>query len=275
MNKEQIITPFLHWVGGKGQSIKEIVADFPKHDRYFEPFIGGGALLLATRPKIGIINDLNSELINLWQVVRDKPKELINYLEDYRAKHSIEYYYQCRSLLNELKVEKLKETTRIQRAGLFLYLNKAGFNGLCRENSKGFINVPFGHKKKITLFNKANIMSVSEYLRTNNIKIFNFDYKSIAEEATAEDFVYLDPPYDETYNGYNGGSFSQPELKDFCDLLSKKGVKWLQTNKNTETIRELYQGYKQKPITVNAVLNSNGKKRKDCRQDLIITNYAI
>ena len=272
--KGGVCSPFLKWAGGKSQSIKEIIPLFPTFERYFEPFIGGGIVLLTILPRNAIINNINKELINSWRIVREYPKELIRELEEHKLNHSEEYFYRIREMFNKLKEKENEEPTQITRAGMFIYLNKGGYNGLYRENAKGGYNAPFGHKKEISLFEETNIMSVSEYLKQNNIRIFTRDYKEIEPLLKAGDFFYLDPPYDGTYNGYNFQPFSQEELKEFCDLLSKKGVKWLQTNKDTERIRELYQGYKLKNITSNSVINSDGKARKNVRKDLIITNYA-
>lgn len=276
MNSKRIenkhLTPFIRWVGGKGQSIKEIVPMFQSYRyRYWEPMIGGGSLFLWTKPFTAVISDINPELVNLWKVVKYHPTELIKELEKHKRNHGEEYYYKVREMLNQVKLTE-NNPPNIKNAGMFLYLNKAGFNGLYRENGKGLINVPYGHKTSIALFTKQNITEISEYLQTGNIEIVCQNYWEIKPQQG--DFVYLDPPYDETYGGYNSESFSQEKLKEFCDELDKMKVKWLQTNNNTEKIQQLYKNYHIRTITVNAVINSNGEERKDCRQDLIITNYG-
>lgn len=232
--------------------------------------VGGGSLFLWTRPSKAIISDINPELVNLWKVVKNYPAELIKELERHKRNHCEEYYYKIRDQLNRVKLTG-NNPPNIKNAGMFLYLNKAGFNGLYRENGKGLINVPYGHKEKVALFTQRNITEISEYLRTNNITIICQDYGEIKPQKG--DFVYLDPPYDGTYNDYTARDFCQLRLKEYCDELNQEGIKWLQTNNNTDTIRRLYHNYRIRMITVNAVINSNGEERKDCRQDLIITNY--
>lgn len=154
--------------------------------------------------------------------MKDYPEELIKELERHRRKHSEEYYYKVRKELNRVKL--LGDTQpNTKNAGMFLYLNKAGFNGLYRENGKGLINVPYGHKEKISLFTRRNITQISEYLRTNNITIICQDFAQIKPKKG--DFVYLDPPYDGTYNDYTAREFSQSRLKEYCDELTQGGVK--------------------------------------------------
>ncbi|CAG8585001.1 5721_t:CDS:2 [Cetraspora pellucida] len=143
-------------------------------------------------------------------------------LERHKQNHGEEYYYKIREELNQVKLTG-NNPPNIKNAGMFLYLNKAGFNGLYRENGKGLINVPYGHKKKITLFTKRNIKKISEYLRTNNIKIICQDYGEIKPKKG--DFIYLDPPYDGTYNDYTTYDFSQARLKEYCDQLDEAGIK--------------------------------------------------
>ena len=166
-----------------------------------------------------VISDINPELVNLWKCVRDYPKTLIGQLERHKRNHCEEYYYKIRDQLNQVKLTGNNDLPKVNNAGMFLYLNKAGFNGLYRENGKGLINVPYGHKEKIALFTKRNITEISEYLRTNNIKIICQDYAQIKPQKG--DFVYLDPPYDGTYNDYTARDFSQLRLKEYCDELTQ------------------------------------------------------
>ncbi|CAG8554056.1 36072_t:CDS:2 [Racocetra persica] len=180
--------------GGKGQSIKEIVPYFQSYSNsYWEPMIGG-----------------------------DYPKTLIRQLERHKRNHSEEYYYKIRDQLNRVKLTG-NNPPNVNNAGMFLYLNKAGFNGLYRENGKGLINVPHGHKEKVALFTQRNITEISEYLRTNNITIICQDYAEIRPQKG--DFVYLDPPYDGTYNDYTARDFCQLRLKEYCDVLNREGIK--------------------------------------------------
>ncbi|NPA58653.1 MAG: Dam family site-specific DNA-(adenine-N6)-methyltransferase, partial [Aquificae bacterium] len=180
--------PFVKWAGGKRQVVKTLMENLPdSFGRYFEPFVGGGALLFELLPERAVINDINGELINAYTVIRDYPEELIESLK--KHKNERDYYYKMRAILPD-------SLTPVERASRFIYLNKTCFNGLYRENSKGQFNVPFGRYKNPNIPDRENIMAVSHFLNSADVVIYNLDYREIVPPlARAGDFVYLDPPY--------------------------------------------------------------------------------
>ena len=169
MAKNKLVVPFLKWVGGKRQLISEIKELLPKRRRnltYYEPFIGGGALLFDLQPKRAIINDYNEELINVYRIIRDYPYELIEDLK--RHENTAEYFYKLRAIDRSPAFSNL---TNIQRASRIIYLNKTCYNGLYRVNNAGEFNSPFGKYKNPNIVNAPVIKAVSKYLKTNDIQI--------------------------------------------------------------------------------------------------------
>jgi DNA adenine methylase len=162
----------------------------PSHyNNFIEPFVGGGAVFLNTQPKQLIINDLNQELIITYRIIKEKPQDLIKLLQEHEKKHSSEFYEQLR--------KKDKENlSDLEIAARFIYLNKTGYNGLYRVNQKGIFNVPFGKKEKVKLFDKKNLLAVSQYLNNNQVEIYNKNYQELLPLIKKNDFLFVDPPYD-------------------------------------------------------------------------------
>lgn len=185
--------PFVKWAGGKRQIIDKLKQYIPsKYNRYYEPFVGGGALFELS-PEKAIINDSNQELMNIYQVLcdHDKYTKMCKLLNQYEANHSEELYYEIRSL------DKKKNFSRIsdyKKAARTLYLNKACFNGLYRVNSKGEFNVPFNKNKKVNTYDGENLLTIHMYLTMNDITITSTDFETCVESAQKGDFVYFDPP---------------------------------------------------------------------------------
>jgi DNA adenine methylase len=180
--------PFVKWAGGKTKLVPEILKYLPeKYNNYIEPFVGGGALFFALKPKKAILNDINSELIATYKVIQKKPEELIFLLEDYQKKHNKDFYYKTRST----NVESLDD---VEVAARFVYLNKTCFNGLYRVNQKNEFNVPMGSYKNPTILDEENILKCSRAFK--NVEFYNMDYRDfLSQFAKPNDFVYLDPPY--------------------------------------------------------------------------------
>ncbi len=265
--------PFVKWAGGKRQIINILKEEIPaQFNTYIEPFVGGGALLFELLPEKAIINDINTELINAYKIIKNYPEQLIESLK--RHKNEEEYYYKIRAL-NPTKL------TPIERASRFIYLNKTCFNGLYRENSKGQFNVPFGKYKNPKIVDTENIKAVSEYLNTADIKIFNTDYKEICKLAQAGDFIYLDPPYypiSKTasftkYTKYDFTEKDQEELAQIFKELDQKGCYVMLSNSNTNFIKELYKGYEIKEIQANRAINSKASGRKKANIEVLIKNF--
>lgn len=278
MSKSKLVQPVVKWVGGKRQLIDEISKYIPSGNyKYYEPFVGGGAVFFNLQPKKGVINDFNAELINVYNVIKFKLDEL---LEDL-ATHEIteEYYYKIRAVDRE---EVYKTWSDVKKASRFIYLNKTCYNGLYRVNMSGYFNTPFGRYKNPNVVNEIGLRAVSKYLNENNIEIKCGDYKEALKGIRKNSFVYFDPPYDpvsdsSNFTGYTANGFNRDEqirLKETCDLLNKKGVKFLLSNSNTEFIRELYADYKIVIVNANRSINSKASKRGEI-EEVLIRNYDI
>lgn len=271
--------PFVKWAGGKRQIIdklKEYVPD--EYDTYYEPFVGGGALLFELAPKKAVINDLNEELMNVYNCLcnEEKFKKMCNLLNHYEAEHSEEFYYEIRNKdKNQNAYNRLSDYTKAART---IYLNKACFNGLYRVNSKNEFNVPFGKKTKINTYEGSNLITVSNYLTMNDIKIQSVDFEESLKTAKKGDFVYIDPPYDSdtsTFNNYTEDGFGKEEQRRLAQVykdLDKRGVYVMLSNHNTTLINELYKDYHIHIIEAKRNINANGKKRGKV-EEVIITNY--
>ena len=276
---EEIKTkPLLKWAGGKRQLLPTLIKRMPEHyNTYFEPFLGGGALLFALQPKSAYVNDLNSELINMYLVVKNKPQELFIELEKHEKNHGHDYFYEIRNLD---RTDEFSTKTDVELAARTIYLNHTCFNGLYRVNRKGYFNTPLGRYKKPNILDKENITSVHKYFNGNNVNLYNDDYKKILKKVKQNDFVYLDPPYDpisktESFTGYTSVGFSrddQIKLKEECDRLNSIGAFFMVSNSNTKFIKELYKDYKIIVIPAKRCINSKGNKRKNSTE-VIIINY--
>lgn len=276
MNKNNLVSPFLKWVGGKRQLAAEIEKMIPKSfSTYYEPFIGGGAIFFSIQPKKAVINDYNSELINVYNVVRDYPEKLIEDLK--KHKNNADYFYALRSVDRDENFNKLSE---IQRASRVIYLNKTCYNGLYRVNKSGEFNTPFGNYKNPNIVNEPTIRAVSKHLNLNNIKMLNVDFSDSLKNIRKGSFVYFDPPYDpvsksSNFTGYVEGGFGEPEqirLRDKCIELDKKGVKFLLSNSDTPFVNELYSGFNIKKVNAKRSINSDASKRGDV-SEVLIRNY--
>lgn len=182
--------PFTKWVGGKTQLLPKLESFIPqKYNKYYEPFIGGGALLFRLQPKKAIINDMNKELINIYQVIKDQPIQLLALLQQHQERNSKEYFLKIRSL--DRKDEFAYENGGVERAARILYLLKTDFNGLYRVNSKGQFNVPYGNYKNPKIVDKDNILAVSKYLNTAQISILNNDFQQVVQTAGFHDLIYF------------------------------------------------------------------------------------
>ena len=272
--------PFVKWAGGKRQLITLLEGHLPKKfGTYFEPFLGGGALLfhlLNQSPNLKCnISDLNSDLILAYITIRDKVEQLVESLERHSGKYSadkIEYYYSVRESAPKNQIEKVSR---------LLFLNKTCFNGLYRVNSKGQFNVPLGRYTNPSIVNKENLISVSKILQSKNIAIRCQDFEAILDEAKKDDFVYFDPPYQPVsktanFTSYTKCEFTYDDLKrlaNVCQKLDKKDCKVLLSNSNTKEVRKLFSSkWKVVEVSANRAINSNSKKRTG-HTELLIKNY--
>lgn len=277
MEYSKLATPVVKWVGGKRQLLPEIKKYIPDEiSTYYEPFLGGGAVLFDLQPEKAIVNDINEELINLYRVVKEDAEELIEDLKKYE--NDSECFYRIRGL--DRNKEVFSKLSNTKRASRIHYLNKTCYNGLFRVNMAGQFNSPFGNYKNPNITNEITIRAVSKYLNDANIEFKCGDYEDALKGIKKGSFVYLDPPYDPVSNsanftGYDKGGFNRDEqtrLKNSCDKLDKKGVKFLLSNSATEFIKDLYKAYNIKEVKAKRIINSNGNARGDVNE-VLVRNY--
>ena len=276
MAKNKLVSPFLKWVGGKRQIMPAIEQHLPKVIKsYIEPFIGGGAVFFHLQPKNAIINDFNAELINVYHVIKNDIENLI--LDLGKHKNETQYFYRIRALD---RTKEFMNLSSVERASRIIYLNKTCYNGLYRVNNSGEFNSPFGKYKNPNIVNDPTLRAVNLYLNSNNVRIENTDYETILKKADKNSFVYLDPPYhpvseSSNFTGYIQGGWDESDqirLKEACDLLNQKKIKFLQSNSCTDFIKELYADYHIHIIKANRAINSDGEKRGEV-EELLIKNY--
>lgn len=291
--------PFLKWAGGKGQLLAEIEKYYPFEDgkitKYAEPFVGGGAVLFDILSKYTLeavyISDINAELINSYQRIRDDVDALIAMLyamqqdfipldsEDRKA-----YYLAKRERFNALKVSG-SESCNMEKAALLIFLNKTCFNGLFRVNKKGLFNVPMGAYKKPVICDEGNLRSASEKLQ--NVAIVCGDYRKAADFIDENTFVYFDLPYrpltdTASFTAYTESLFcdeKQVELARFVDDMHKKGAKIVVSNsdpKNSNAEDDffdaVYAAHKIKRVEAARMINCNGGARGKIKE-LLISNF--
>jgi DNA adenine methylase len=252
--------------------VRAILSTFPKDYGtrvYHEPFLGGGAILFAVKPLKGTVNDVNPRLVNFYRVIRDRPAELI--AEASKYPYEKETYYKLRDRFNE------KGLDAVEDAALLLYLNKTGYNGLYRVNSKGKYNVPFGTYRSPTIVPVENIYSASEVLR--RVELRSEDYSYLLNAAHEGDLVYFDPPYEplsrtSNFNTYSPTGFpweEQVRLSETIRELDTRGV--LFTLSNSEPVRKLYRDFKIVTVHVNRSINTKTESRGPVRE-IIVTNIT-
>ena len=271
------IPTLVKWAGGKKQLLEQFKPFFPKEmNRYFEAFVGGGAIafhiLKYHKPKEVFLSDINDELVNVYNVVRDKVEELIKLLKKQKAQHSKETYYKIRAEDPNL----LCDTDRASR---FIYLNKTCFNGLYRVNSKNGFNVPIGSYKNPEICNEHDLREISHLLKKATINTKQF-YEAV-KEAKKGDFVYFDPPYyplkRDSFTTYTKDKFLEAEQEHLAKVfkeLDEKGVKVMLSNSDTKFIKDLYKGYNISIVKATRMINCDATKRGKINE-VVITNYAL
>ncbi len=277
MQKNKLVSPVVKWVGGKRQLLGEIIPLIPKSfSSYAEPFLGGGAVLFALQPNKAIINDLNSDLITMYKVIKEHPDELIADLGTHI--NSQPYFYSLRDIDRDKEAYSL--LSDVKKASRLIYLNKTCYNGLFRVNSAGEFNTPFGHYKNPNIVNEPVIRAVSNYFNKAQITFFSQDFAKVLDTLKKGCFVYLDPPYDPvsdtaSFTGYNKGGFDRDEqlrLKECCDFLTKRNIKFMLSNSATEYIKDIYCDYNITFVKATRAVNSDGAKR-GAVDEVIIRNY--
>ena len=273
--------PFVKWAGGKRQIVEKIKEKIPpNYNTYYEPFVGGGALLFFLEPTNAVINDCNKELMNVYKCIKDEKKfiKMCKELKKYEIAHSEEFYFNIRDKdKNKIQFAHIVDYKKAART---IYLNKACFNGLYRVNSKNEFNVPFGKKTKLNTYDENNLNIIHSFLNCNNITILNVDFEEAVKDAKKGDFIYFDPPYDsdtKTFNSYTKNGFGKEEQKRLAKVfkeLDKKGCYVMLSNYNTTLINELYSNYYFYHIKVKRNIGAKAKDRKVV-DEVIIMNYNI
>lgn len=272
------ILPLLKWVGGKRQILGELISLMPSaYNTYCEPFLGGGALFFALHPSKAIVNDINEELINFYEVVRDDHQALLDIISEYQAKDCEEFFYEIRAL--DRDVENFKKTSKVVKAARTFYLNRTCFNGLYRVNSKGFFNSPYGKPIYKFIIDTDRFVAMSTYLKEQDITLCSNTYEYVLDKLKKGDFVYLDPPYDRvsttsftSYSKYDFTQADQHRLRLACDKLNERGVKFMLSNAPTDFIVEEFKDYHQSFVSASRIVNSKVEGRGKVKE-IIVRNY--
>ena len=272
------IAPFVKWAGGKRQLLTQIKERMPEqYNNYFEPFVGGGAVLFGLLPANALINDINKALINTYRQIRNVPEEFlkaVNKLDEEMWEDGKEYYYFLRENYND---KLMKAEYDVELAALFVFINKHCFNGLYRVNGKGLFNVPYNNSRRASVDEKV-IRETSEYLQ--KVNIIDGDFEAACKDAKKGDFVFIDSPYaplnPTSFESYTKEGFdieSHKRLAKLFDELTARGCYCMLTNHNTDLINELYgnKGYKIDAVSVKRMINSDASNRVG--EEVIICNY--
>lgn len=275
--KNQQLQPFVKWAGGKRQLLASIREQMPKEfNTYYEPFLGGGALLFAVQPAKAVVNDINAELVATYEVIRDSVDDLIEDLSQH--KNDKEYFYALREVDRQADYQSWSP---VRKASRLIFLNKTCFNGLFRVNSLGQFNVPFGDYKNPNIVNETVLRAVHHYLQANEIRFLNGDFADAVSQAKQGDLVYFDPPYDPvsdtaSFTGYSLDGFGRPEqmrLKTVMDDLTTRGCHVILSNSSTAFICDLYRDYNIVTVAATRAINrdADGRGRVD---EVLVMNYG-
>jgi len=275
--------PFVKWAGGKRQLVEELLRSRPgEYNRFIEPFIGGGALFFALRPDNAFISDINEELINIYTVVRDNVDKLIVELKEHEKKYKggdpQGYFYDVRNVDREAGYARW---SNVRKAARLIFLNKTCFNGLFRMNSRKQFNTPFGFYVNPAIVDENNLLACSRVLASAEIAATGFDH--VLNIAQKGDLVYFDPPYvplssTANFTSYTGEGFDlemQKRLRDVCDQLDAKEVKWMLSNSYTDFVLDLYKDkYHIRTVEASRAINCKADKRGKVAE-VIVTNYEV
>ena len=272
------VAPFVKWAGGKRQLISQIRERMPeKYNDYYEPFVGGGAVIFDLLPANALINDINKALINTYRTIcneLDAFLKEVNRLDNDMWEDGKKYYYSIREHYND---KLMRSEYDVELAALFVFINKHCFNGLYRVNGKGLFNVPYNNSRRVSV-DEDVIIATSEYLR--GVTIIDGDFEQACKNAKKGDFVFIDSPYaplnPASFESYTKEGFdieSHKRLAKLYDELTARGCYCMLTNHNTELINELYgnKDYKIDVVSVKRMINSDASNRVG--EEVIICNY--
>ncbi len=296
------IRPFVKWAGGKGSLIQQLNNFYPYElkngiiEKYIEPFVGGGAVLIDILQKYDIQEvyafDINIDLINSYNVIKNNVEELINNLKQMETEYlqlgqeeRKNYFYNIRDEYNNYELEENEQN--VQRAAQFIYLNRTCFNGLYRVNKNGKFNVPVGSYKNPTICDEENLRQLSQLIQ--NVQFQYGDYSRSMEYVTENTFVYFDPPYrplnvTSGFTSYTKEDFdddNQRELATFYGKLNERNAKLMLSNSNPKNINKedtffdnIYQGFNINQIQASRMINANSKGRGKI-SEILVTNYNL
>ena len=272
------VAPFVKWAGGKRQLITQIRERMPeKYNDYYEPFIGGGAVIFDLLPANALINDINKALINTYRTICNEPDAFlkeVNRLDNDMWEDGKKYYYTIREHYND---KLMRSEYDVELAALFVFINKHCFNGLYRVNGKGLFNVPYNNSRRVSV-DEDSIIEISKYLK--KITIIDGDFEEACKGAKKGDFVFIDSPYaplnPTSFESYTKEGFdieSHKRLARLYDELTARGCYCMLTNHNTELINNLYgnKDYKIDIVSVKRMINSDASNRVG--QEVMICNY--
>ncbi len=277
MKKNILVAPVVKWVGGKRQLLDTFKPLLPKRiTTYCEPFLGGGALLFSLQPQKAFVNDINSDLIQVYTTIKDDVENLIAALSEYR--NESDFFYYVRDW--DRDKERYAKLTGVEKAARLIYLNKTCYNGLYRVNNAGEFNSPFGNYRNPNIINAPVLRAVSAYFNSADIHFTTVDYEEVLKKIPKGTFVYLDPPYDpvsetSAFTGYSKGGFSRDEqirLRRCCDDLNARKIKFMLSNSSTDFIREQYAAYNITTVQAKRAINSVASGRGDV-DEVVVRNY--
>lgn len=277
MEKDKSVSPVLKWVGGKRQLLDTLATLLPKRvGAYCEPFVGGGALLFHLQPQSAYVNDVNHELVNVYEVIKRDVEALLAELAEH--KNEPDWFYTVRNWDRDPAF--YAGLSDVKRAARVLYLNKTCYNGLFRVNSAGEFNTPFGRYKRPNIVNEPGLRAVSRYFNSADIRITCRDYAEVLASVKKGTFVYLDPPYDPlsataAFTGYAKGGFDKSEqlrLRDCCAALDARGIRFMLSNSATDFIKDIYAGFNITLVRAKRSVNSVSAKRGEV-DEVVVRNY--
>jgi len=258
--------PFVKWVGGKRSILTTLREKLPEDcDRYYEPFLGGGALFFSLQPSCPVLSDINLNLVRTYAAIKDAVDDVIDLLEKHKSQHCKDYFLKIRDSFAD-------HVSDVELAAKFIYLNKTCFNGLFRVNKSGKFNVPMGSYKNPNILDELNLRAVSRALE--NAVVQHGSVEQVGLEANA--FYYLDPPYHKTFSSYDKSGFGDDEhkmLSLLCEKIDSEGSKFMLSNSDTPFIRDLYKNFHIETVmagrTISCKSNQRGKEA-----ELLIRNYG-
>lgn len=272
------MSPVLKWAGGKSQLLDFISANMPEsYGRYYEPFVGAGALWLAMAPKHATVNDANGQLINLYLQLKEDPQQVVSRLKELDWTPCDKAFYRAMRDLYNSKVES--GAMDAEGAALMIWLNKHCFNGLYRVNGKGLFNVPYNGRTVAKSFDERNFTRISSYLRENDVLVTCGDFENACRDVRPGDFVYFDSPYvpagpTANFTAYAKSGFTSADHERLAALfhrLNRIGAKLMLSNNDVPTVRELYRDYEIRSIEVGRMINRDASKRTG--KEILVTNY--